>query len=141
MKWFKGVPEITLSITIIHLFVKIVNFVFFLIVYFFLSRLVFKMMQVARYKLSHKKGTIQLNASCAKKNSRSRCDDVLQQLISDKCKYSRPLSIVFMGQDFVNCCVDLQKIILYWHILRIEFPSNCESPVIFLRKFRENNPS
>ena len=139
MKWFKRVPEITLSITIIHLFV---NFDFLLIdKSSCLSRQEFKMMQVARYKLSDKKGTIQLNASCVKKNSRSRFDDVLQQLISDKCKYSRPLSIVFMGQDFVNCCVDLQKIILYWHILRIEFPSNCESPVIFLRKFRENNPS
>ena len=56
MKWFKGVPEITLSITIIHLFV---NFDFLLIdKSSCLSRQEFKMMQVARYKLSDKKGTI-----------------------------------------------------------------------------------
>ena len=53
MKWFKGVPEITLSITIIHLFV---NFDFLLIdKSSCLSRQEFKMMQVARYKLSDKK--------------------------------------------------------------------------------------
>ena len=54
MKWFKGVPEITLSITIIHLFVKIVILVNFVFPNraFFLSRRKFKMMQVARYELS-----------------------------------------------------------------------------------------